>query len=454
MATFDLSVRGGRVVGASGTAPLDVWIRGGRIAEVSRGSGHDAAEEIDAAGLLVLPGMVDTHVHLMEPGDPSRENFVAGSSAAAANGVTTIVEHTHSWPVTTVDRLTEKLAVLAGRSHVDYGLSAHLWPDNAGQLAGLWQAGVVFFKIFTCTTHGIEAAGSDRLLSVLTELARLDASSLIHCEDELITAANERLLRHEGRDDGGVIPAWRSREAEVVAAAVTATLARLTKARVTVAHVSHPGVLEVLESERQRGAMIAAESCPQYFYLREQDVTELGAFRKFTPPARARTAEEEDAVWAAFNSGRIHHLSTDHAPATREQKAAGIWDAPFGLPGLDTTLPLMIDAALSGRTTLERIAEAYAEAPARWYGLPGKGRIAPGLDADLVLVDPLGTRTLSDAGVLSLAGWTPYAGRQVRGAIRRVLLRGVTIAVEGKPTEARIGQWVPGPGRKRTQEWR
>jgi dihydroorotase (multifunctional complex type) len=454
MATFDLCVRGGRVVGASGTAPLDVWIRGGRIAEVSRGSGHDAAEEIDAAGLLVLPGMVDTHVHLMEPGDPSRENFVAGSSAAAANGVTTIVEHTHSWPVTTVDRLTEKLAVLAGRSHVDYGLSAHLWPDNAGQLAGLWQAGVVFFKIFTCSTHGIEAAGSDRLLTVLAELARLRASSLIHCEDELITAQNERLLRQQGRDDGGVIPAWRSREAEVVAVAVASTLARLTTARVTIAHVSHPGALEVLESERQRGAAIAAESCPQYFYLREQEVDELGALRKFTPPARARTAADEDAIWAAFNSGRISHLSTDHAPATREQKAAGIWDAHFGLPGLDTTLPLMIDAALSGRTTLERVAEAYAEAPARWYGIPGKGRIAPGLDADLVLVDPLGTRTLTDAGVLSLAGWTPYAGRRVRGAIRRVLLRGVTIAVEGKPTAERTGRWVPGPGRKRTQECR
>src|ERR1700683_345063 len=155
-------VWGGGVVGSAGSAPLDVWIRDGRVAELSRGSDHAAAEEIDATGLLVLPGMVDTHVHLMEPGDPSRENFVAGSSAAAANGVTTIVEHTHSWPVTTVDRLTEKLDVLAGRSHVDYGLSAHLWPDNAGQLAGLWQAGVVFFKIFTCSTHGIAAAGSHR----------------------------------------------------------------------------------------------------------------------------------------------------------------------------------------------------------------------------------------------------------------------------------------------------
>lgn len=449
MTMFDLCIRGGRVVNSSGIALLDVWIRGGCVAELSYGSGHDAAEELDASGLLVLPGMVDTHIHLMEPGDPTRENFVSGSSAAAANGVTTIVEHTHSWPVTTMSRLTEKLAILAGRSHVDYGLAAHVWPDNTDQFGELWRAGVVFFKIFTCSTHGIEAVGSDRLLTVLTELARLHASSLIHCEDELITAQNERLLRQEGREDGGILPSWRSREAEVVAAAVTSLLARLTKARVTIAHISHPGVLEVLESERQRGAVIAAESCPQYFYLREQDVNELGAFRKFTPPARARTGDDERAIWAAFNSGRINHLSTDHAPATREQKAAGIWDAPFGLPGLDTTLPLMIDAALSGRTTLERIAEAYAEVPARWYGIPGKGRIAPGQDADLVLVDPLGTRTLSDAGVLSLAGWTPYAGRQVHGTIRRVLLRGVTIAIDGKPTEERIGQWVPGPGRKR-----
>jgi dihydroorotase-like cyclic amidohydrolase len=192
-------------------------------------------------------------------------------------------------------------------------------------------------------------------------------------------------------------------------------------------------------------------TCPQYLFLREDEVLDHGAFRKFTPPARIRSQADADAMWGAFNSGTVHHLSTDHAPSTAEQKRhADIWTAHFGLPGLDSTFPLILDAALTGRTSLERVVDAYAQAPARWYRLAGKGRIAPGADADLVLIDPTARHTLTNEAVRSKAGWTPYAGRTVRGQVVTTLVRGSVVVRDGKLVNSRAGRFLPGPGHQAT----
>ncbi len=449
MSTYEVVVRGGTVVSANGRAPLDVAIRDGRIDALGEpGAPLDAAETIDASGLLVLPGMVDTHVHFMDPGDPSREDFPTGSAAAAARGVACVIEHTHGWPVNEPGRLREKVEHLRGRSHVDFGLAAHVWPDHLDDLEALWRGGIAYFKAFTCATHGVPALHSDVMLDLGRILARLDAPCLVHCEDDLITAHDERRLRAEGRVDGGIIPAWRSREAELVSVAEVATVARLTGARLVIAHASNAEVLDLLARERATGAWVLAETCPQYLHLREEEVQELGALRKFTPPARIRSAEEEARMWAALREGLVHHLSSDHAPSTLEQKRAGdVWEVHFGLPGIDSTMPLMLDAALRGEITLERLVETYATAPARLYGLAGKGRVEPGADADLALVDPQARWTLTDDVVISKAGWTPYGGREVQGRVIATLLRGRVIARDGgAPDGEPEGRFVPGAG--------
>lgn len=219
---------------------------------------------------------------------------------------------------------------------------------------------------------------------------------------------------------------------------------------VTIAHVSHPAALEVLAAEQRAGSPAVAETCPQYLMLSEAEIHREGALRKFTPPARIRSAHDRNAMWAAFNTagvGGIHHLSTDHAPSTVEHKrSGGIWDAPFGLPGLDTTLPVMVDAALRSETSLETIVARYAAAPARRYGLGGKGRLRPGCDADLVVVDPAAAIGPGQLTIHSKAGWSPYADRPLRGRITATVLRGKIIAVDGAPQADPAGRFLPGAG--------
>jgi dihydroorotase (multifunctional complex type) len=447
MPDVDLLIAGGTVVTPQGRRRAHVAVEGGRIRSV--GPERPAAREtVDASGLLVMPGAVDTHVHLMDPGSIDREDFPTGTSAAAASGVTTIIEHSHGQPVRTVDDLRNKLRHLQGRSNVDFGLAAHAWPGLTDAVPALWEAGVAFFKLFTCTTHGVPGHDAAALKAHLEASALVDAVTLMHCEDESLTEAAETLLRAEGRVDGGILTEWRSWDAELVAAAVAALLVRRTGARANVAHVSNAEVAGYVAAERARGARLGAEACPQYFLLREHEVHEHGALRKFTPPARARTADDEAQMWRLLREGVLTHMSTDHAPSTLAQKQQGdIWNVHFGLPGLDSTMALLLDAAARGQLAYEDVARVYSEAPAKLYGLwPVKGRLAGGADADVILVDPTATRTLRNEDVLSKAGWTPFHGRSVTGQVVRTYLRGELIAENGRPSRNCTGRFRPGAG--------
>ncbi|MEV4671395.1 MULTISPECIES: dihydroorotase [Actinomadura] len=447
MTFLDLVIAGGTVVTSAGRRRADVAVSDGRIVGLSNG-GLSAQRTVDASGLLLLPGGVDTHVHLMDPGATDREDFPHGTRAAAAAGTTTVIEHAHGNPVRTCRDLRAKIDHLGGRSNVDFALAAHAWPGAEQEVAPLWEAGTAFFKVFTCTTHGVPGHDAAALWRHLRASSAAGAVSLLHCEDESLTESAGAVLRDEGRGDGGLIPQWRNREAEVVAAMVAGVLVRKAGARAAVAHVSHPEVAEYLHRERECGARLFTETCPQYMLLREDEVLEHGPFRKFTPPARARHDADEREMWRLLRDGLLTHVSSDHAPSTREQKTSGgIWDVHFGLPGLDTTMPVLLDAAARQMIAYEDVARLYAEVPARLYGLwPRKGRIAPGFDADIALVDPSREWTVRDAGVHSKAGWTPYAGRTLTGRVVRTYLRGEVVAENGEPADGRTGRFLPGPG--------
>jgi dihydroorotase-like cyclic amidohydrolase len=226
-------------------------------------------------------------------------------------------------------------------------------------------------------------------------------------------------------------------------------LARIAGCRVIIAHASHPEICDLVNRERARGARLWIESCPQYFYLTEDDIDTWGPFHKFTPPARDRASTVE--MWNRLQAGEVDMICADHAPATKEDKSRGledIWEASYGLPGIETVLPMMLTGVNEGKVSLERLVAARSETPAQVYGLwPRKGHLGIGADADFALVDMHAEKTLKNEDVVSKVGWTPFAGRTVKGLPMMTFVRGCLVAKDGQPViEPGWGEYVPGPG--------
>ncbi len=448
--TYDLGIEFGIVVGPRGSAPMNVYIGDGRVALVTSEQ-QESIQRVDATGMLVMPGMVDSHVHLMDPGDPGRESFPDGTAAALRSGVTTVIEHRHGRPDRDPADFEAKAQYLTDRSRTDFALAAHVWPGEVDAAIDAWNAGAAYLKVFTCTTHGVPGHTADAVRAVFGRGAGLGAVFLVHAEDETLTAAAERELRAAGRHDGEVIPEWRSLDAELAAVTTVARLARETGATAVIAHASCREA--VAAAGRFADTQVKVETCPQYLTLLRREALTQGALRKFTPPARAAGDDDLAEMWSLVAGGNIDVLSSDHAPSTLEQKrSAGIWDVHFGLPGLDTTMGLLLDGAAAGRITYEKLVELYAERPAQLYGLwPQKGSLDVGADADVVIVDPRLEWTVEDRQILSRAGWSPYSGRRLKGRAVRTYVRGLLAMDGGKVLAAPgNGRLLRGAGAART----
>lgn len=447
---YDTVIHGGTVVTASESFDAAVAINDGTIAGLLDSEmSFEADEVIDATGKHVLPGGVDPHVHMMDPGDTEREDFPTGTAAAAAGGITTVGEHHRTDPtVLTADILTDKRQYLSDRARVDFGLLAGGHPDNIDEVAELEDHGTLAYKSFTCDVHGVPALESADMHALFSEVARVDGISMIHPEDELMLNANEERIREAGRTDGSIIPDWRSKEAEQAAVATTLQIAKQTDVRLWFAHLSHPELVDQVNHAKQDGVEVYAETCPQYFYLTRDDVERDAPYTMFTPPAREETDREE--MWNRLDAGEIDMVNADHAPATKAQKAEGednVFDAPFGIPGVETVLPLLLNGVSQGKVSLERVVDVFSTTPAKILDLyPRKGAIRVGSDADLVLVDMDRERTLRDEETIAKCGWTPYDGLTIQGVPETTLVRGERVVdageVVGKPG---FGTFVPRP---------
>ncbi|MDP9374675.1 MAG: allantoinase AllB [Chloroflexota bacterium] len=433
-------VRGGRVVTEYGTFRADLVVRDGRIAALTADAGDltaGADEIIDATGLTILPGGIDPHTHMREPSRADREGFATGTAAAAAGGITTIVEMPQADPPA-IDGASFALKRAGVEAHalIDVALYGGAVGQDRARLEELAAAGAVAFKSFMCDSSPAYPKVDDaQLYDTLLAVAELDSFLTVHAENDALLQAGLRRLKAAGRHDP--LAHCESRpplvEAEAVRRAIY--LAGEANAHVHLAHVSAAQSILAIDEAKASGHWVTAETCPQYLLLTEEDVARLGPWARCAPAIRTR--DHVDAMWRGLADGTLDFVCSDHAPYETAEKEAGcrsIWEAPLGLNIIQPMFPAVIDEAI--RTwgfPLEGCAAITATNAARIFDLyPRKGTIQVGSDADLALYDLDREWTVRAEDLLTRHKWTPLDGRRVRGQVVRTMVRGRTVYADGR----------------------
>ncbi len=422
---FDLVVRGGVLVGDGGTEEADIGVRDGRIAEIGDVPASTGERVLDAAGLHVLPGCIDSHVHFRTPGAAWKETFETGSAAALRGGVCTVFDMPNTDPpLTDDDALEGRFRLADGTMHTDFAFWAGAARTNLDWLrTAEGRRGVAGVKLFMGASTGDLLVEDDPgIAAVLAVGSRRVA---VHAEDEY------RLRERAGRrraGDPASHPQWRDAEAARLG---TERLLRLAGEAARPVHVLHVSAREEIPLLRSHRAVATAEATPHHLTFAAEEVyAELGTRVQVNPPVRG--AAHRDALFAALRGGLFDTLGSDHAPHAPTEKSAPYPDSPSGFPGVATLLPVMLEHVAAGRLSLPRLAGLLSSGPARAFGIRGKGRVAPGYDADLTLADLRTRRRIEDGPQVSKVGWTPYAGRHVRGWPVAVVLRGRVAMRDGE----------------------
>ncbi len=425
--TYDLIVKGGNVWTTGGPADVDVAVRDGRIAGIGSFDIGDAGQIINAAGLTVLPGVVDTQVHFREPGNEHKEDLESGTRAAALGGVTAVFEMPNTNPSTTTsEALQDKLDRAAGRAWTDHAFFIGASPENAEQLGELETLpGCCGVKMFMGSSTGnLLVDDDDTVRRVLANGSRRVA---VHSEDEprLIERQGERV---EG--DPATHPVWRDEETAIICTKRLLKLARESGRRVHVLHITTADEVALLAAAKD---IATCEVTPQHLTLVAPDCYEqLGTNAQMNPPIRGQ--QHNDGLWAGVRDGVFDVVGSDHAPHTADEKAAAYPASPSGMPGVQTQLPLLLDHVNAGRLTLARLVDLVCSGPARIYNVAGKGRIACGFDADFTLVDLKATREITADWLASKCGWSPFEGMTVTGWPMGTIIRGNVVMREGELT--------------------
>ncbi len=422
-------IKNATVVMPDETARTAVLIDGDKIADIDPARQITAGEVVDAEGLHLLPGVVDDQVHFREPGLTHKEDLYTAGRACAKGGVTTFLEMPNTDPATISQAaLEDKLALAAGKCLVNYGFYIGATPDNLAALRGAHRTPGI--KIFIGSSTGSLLVDDQQVLERIFDETTLPICA--HCEDEATVRANA--ARYAGTTDVADHSRIRDHQAAIIATRRALDLAFRHRHRFHVLHVSTGAETDLLDDHR---GLITAEACPHHLLFNVADYARLGSLVQMNPSIK--NPEDSRRLWQSLQGGQIQVIATDHAPHTLDEKRRPYPQSPSGLPAIENSLALMLHQVSEGRCTLAQVVAWMSDAPARVWDIVGKGRIAAGYDADLVLVDLHKTATVRNEEQETKSKWSPWHGEALTGWPVRTWVMGHEVFREGQFDETQWG---------------
>ena len=416
-----------KVVSSKKIQVKDVFVKNGMIEKIGDSLNVKADKEYDLTGKYLMPGVIDAHVHFRSPGYEKKEDWDSGSSAALAGGVTTVFDMPNTKPHTnTVDALEHKRDLARGSSKVNFGLYFGAELDNLEEVK---QArGIVGLKVFMAETTGHMIMEKDaRIEKLLGGLfSEFEHIVSVHAEDEDMILKHSLVYRNEHKPE--IHSLIRSDAIAVTAAKRAVYLAKKYNGRLHLCHTSTKKEMALLKKFKTK--KITCEVAPHHLFLTVADYLKQGNFVKVNPPIRS--IKDVNALWDGIELKIVDMIATDHAPHLKEEKKKDYWEAPSGVPGVETSLPLMLNAVHEERLGLKDVCALMCENPATIFGLAGKGFIKEGYDADLVVVDMDFEKPVENRRLYTKCGWSPYAGRVLKGWPVMTFVNGIISMINGK----------------------
>ena len=423
-------IKNGTVVSSAGRIRADVFVENGKIIRVGANLSVKADRVIDAAGLFVIPGALDPHVHFRDPGQPHKEDLHSGSMACAAGGVTGFFDMPNNEPsITTSALMAEKKKTAASKCVVNYNFFIGATPSNVTEMNSI--KNICGIKVFMgCSTGGLLVDKEEDLERIFAEGSHVIA---VHAEDNSILHANEeKFSKNQIQFEDH--PKIRDENAAITATKRAVRLALKYRRRLHIMHVTTAEEVEFLRAYRDN-PLISAEVCPQHLFLTAPDIyKKIKGFAKMNPPIR--DGRHAPVLWEGLKDGTLKWIATDHAPHTKDEKSRPYGDCPSGMPGVETSMALMLDQVNQGRCQLEQVVLWMCENPVKYYSVANKGKIEPGFDADLTLVDLNLKKSVSGKDLFTKVKWSPYEGMNLQGWPVMTNVGGQVVFENGKVNEA------------------
>lgn len=397
---------------------------------------HGADNIIDARDLWVIPGAIDSHSHLNDPGLTESEDYYTGTCSAAAGGITTVLDHPLTVPITAdVESFLEKRKEGEKKSVTDFALWAAALPNNMDNIVDLAALGAIAFKSFLSYSTEIPSVDLGQLWKIMDIVSTTGLPIGVHCENQDIIDAMEKPFREKAHhNEYSDFNYGRDQLAEIVAGKDAIAIARATGARLHLVHTSAPQIVEEVQKAKEDGFNITVESCPHYFTLSIEDMSKLGPYGICAPPIRSMSNVEK--MWQLLQEGSLDIIGSDHATYTFDEKESpqSIWDVPLGLTGIQTMVPLMFsEAVMKKDVPIEKLVSLISTNAAKTFGLyPRKGYIGVGSDADLCFIDPNGSWEIKKDDLFYKMKWSPYMGWKLKGKIVHTMVRGSMVYSNGK----------------------